>query len=69
MGSVRERKTSSGKIIFDAAVRCRGGRFSYRTFARRTDAKLWVQETEINVRKGQFINQHESETPGAVMRR
>jgi integrase len=52
MGTITERRTGKGKIVFDAAVRRRGCKKTYRSFTRLTDAKDWIQEMEYKIRAG-----------------
>lgn len=55
MGSIDERKTKSGKIVYDASVRRRGQKKIYRTFLRLTDARNWMLDTESDIRNGRYL--------------
>jgi len=49
----RERKTGT---VYQADVRIHGFPRQKKTFKRLTDAKLWAQQTEASIRKGEFQN-------------
>jgi len=53
MGYIRERDLSDGSKRFYAEVQLKGGgpRLTA-TFNRKTDAKLWIQKTETELRCG-----------------
>ena len=56
MGTIQERKKSkSGKISFTATVRMNGQTIT-KTFDTRTEARFWMNETELDIRKGKHIN-------------
>lgn len=61
MGSITERKTNQGKIVFDAEIRRRGYPTAYKTFKRRTDARCWLQDIESSMRAGSYTPQAESQ--------
>ena len=52
MGSIYERPTKNGKVVYDASVRRKGTKKIYRTFQRLTDARNWVLDTESDIRHG-----------------
>lgn len=55
MGTIQERKRKNG-TVYRAMIRIKGLPEQQKTFRRRTDAKLWVQQTETAIRKGEFQN-------------
>jgi hypothetical protein len=60
MGTIIEVKTTKGKTAYDAEVRHRGHPTLYRRFYRRIDARMWIQDTESNLRSGRHIPQTEA---------
>ena len=54
MGSIRERKGSGG-LIYDAQIKRRGFTTLYKTFTRKTDAKMWIRDTEAEMSTGRYI--------------
>ncbi len=61
MGTIRERKTGKGKIVYDAAVRRFGERPIYKAFDRKIDAKDWIQEMETRLKSGEKVTRTEAE--------
>jgi len=61
VGTIEERKTNKGKLVYDASVRRRGSRKIYRTFERLTDARHWVQDSESGLRAGHYFPQSEAQ--------
>jgi integrase len=61
MGSIKERKGRGGKTVYYAEVKRRGFPAAYRSFARLTDARQWIQDVEHNVRSGRYISQVEAQ--------
>ncbi len=61
MGTINEKKTKRGKVVFDAEVRRTGQRSLYKRFNRLTDAKAWVQDTESSLRSGRAFAQTEAQ--------
>jgi integrase len=55
MASIEKREREKG-TVFKAVVRIKGFPVQRKTFSRITDAKLWVQQTEASIRKGEFQN-------------
>ena len=60
MASIRERIDADGKKTHQAQVRVKGYPPQTRTFATRTDAKRWAQQTEVDIRSGLHIRQSQS---------
>jgi integrase len=60
MAHIQERKTKDGKSHFRVQIRLKGYPITSGTFERRTDAKLWVQQTESAMREGRFFKTSES---------
>ena len=54
MGTIKKRETNKGKFVFDATVRRKGLPSTYKTFKRLTDAKLWIQDIESDMRAGRY---------------
>jgi integrase len=61
MGAIRERTTGKGKTVYDAEVRRQGQRSLYKSFARITDARMWVQDMESGMRSGRQFAQTEAQ--------
>jgi len=55
MANIQKRERKNGPI-FRAQVRIKGFPEQSKSFRRLTDAKLWVQQTEASIRKGEFQN-------------
>lgn len=55
MAWIKERKTNGGEIRFKAVIRLKGFPTQTATFRRKTDAKLWVQQTEAAIREGRHF--------------
>ncbi len=56
MGTIQERKRKrTGKTSYTATIRMNGQKIT-QTFDRKTDAKLWINENETQIRKGKHIN-------------
>lgn len=60
MAHIQERKTKDGKSHFRVQIRLKGYPITSGTFERRTDARLWVQQTEAAMREGRFFKTSES---------
>ena len=52
MALIQSRPTKGGKPAFRVRIRVKGCAEVSATFARRTDAKLWAQKTEADIRAG-----------------
>ena len=51
-----EKRERPGGTYWRARVRIKGFPAQQKTFSRKTDAKLWAQQTEAAIRKGEFKN-------------
>lgn len=60
MGSIQRRKTKEGTFYFTAKIRRRGHPHLFATFARKTDAKAWVDQEETKIRQGIHLDYNES---------
>jgi integrase len=60
MAYIQERKTNDGKTHFRVQIRLRGFPICSATFERKTDAKLWAQQTEAAMREGRYFKTNES---------
>ena len=55
MAMIEERKTPTGALSYRARIRLKGQPEANGTFARRTDAKRWIQATESAIREGRYF--------------
>lgn len=55
MGWINKRERKKG-TVYRAVVRIKGFPQQQKSFTRLTDAKMWVQQTEAAIRKGEFQN-------------
>ncbi len=53
---IQERRTSDGTITYRAQIRVRGFPHRSKTFTRKTDAKNWIQGTEVAIRDGTAVS-------------
>ena len=60
MACIFERKTKDGETRYAALVRVKGYPRQTATFSRKTDAKLWAQQTESSIRSGKYFSQAEA---------
>lgn len=60
MAYIQEGKTDDGKTHFRVRVRLKGFRVTSATFDRKTDAKLWAQQTESAMRDGRHFKTAEA---------
>ena len=60
MAYIQERKTDDGKIHYRVQVRLKGYPTTTATFERKTDAKLWAQQTEAAMREGRHFKTTEA---------
>lgn len=60
MARIKERKNKDGKIRYTAEVRLKGHPPASATFERKTDARLWIQQTEAAIREGRYFKTTES---------
>ena len=56
MGTIFKRKSSDGKLSYTARVRKRGFPALSATFSRLTDAKAWVEQEEVKIRQGIYLD-------------
>ncbi len=71
MAYIQERKTDNGATHFRVQVRLKGHPTATATFDRKTDAKLWAQQTEAAMREGRHFKTAEAKkhTLGALIDR
>jgi integrase len=55
MATIQKRKRATG-TVYRVMVRIKGFPEQQKTFSRLTDAKMWAQQTEAAIRKGEFKN-------------
>lgn len=60
MAAIQERKKRDGSVSYRAQVRLKGHAPQVASFARKTDAKLWAQQTEAAIRQGQHFGTNEA---------
>lgn len=60
MASIQERKDKDGKIRYRVQVRVKGYEAQRATFERKTDARLWAQQTEAAIREGRHFKTTEA---------
>ena len=60
MAYIQERKDKDGKTHYRVQIRLRGHPTTSATFERKTDAKLWVQQTESAMRDGRHFKTAEA---------
>ena len=60
MAYIQERKTDDGKTHFRVQIRLKGYPTATATFERKTDAKLWAQQTESAMREGRHFKTAEA---------
>jgi len=60
MAYIQERKNETGRIQYRVQIRLKGFLTTTATFARKTDAKLWAQQTESAMREGRHFKTAES---------
>ena len=60
MAYIQERKTDDGKTHYRVQVRLRGYPTTTATFERKTDAKLWAQQTESAMHEGRHFKTAEA---------
>ncbi|SCA62546.1 Shufflon-specific DNA recombinase [Chlamydiales bacterium SCGC AG-110-M15] len=59
MASINMRKTKNG-VRFRVQIRLKGSPTICATFDRKTDARKWVQETEMAIREGKYFKESKS---------
>ena len=60
MANIMERLTADNKVKYTARVRVKGFPQQTATFDRKTDAKLWMQKTEAEIREGKYSSRAKS---------
>jgi integrase len=60
MAVIEERKGRDGKTVYRVRVRVKGYPEHSATFSRKTDARLWAQETEAALKLGRHLPQKEA---------
>ncbi len=60
MATIQERKDKNNKIHYRVMVRIKGADPQQATFERKTDAKLWAQQTEAAIREGRHFKTAEA---------
>lgn len=55
MARIQERKRKDGSSSFTATIRIKGYPIETATFDRKTDAKIWIQQTETAMRQGKHL--------------
>ncbi len=60
MATIQERKKKNGKTTYTATIRVKGYPPMTATFDRKSDARLWVQEHEPEMKKGKHIKDYEA---------
>lgn len=60
MARIKERKNKEGKTKYTAEVRLKGHPPTTATFERKTDARLWIQQTEAAIREGRYFKTSET---------
>lgn len=60
MATIEKRTTNDGSTSYRAKIRLRGFPAQSATFARLTDARMWVQQTEAAIREGRYFKTSQS---------
>jgi integrase len=60
MATIHERKNKTGQVKYTVEIRIKGHPPQSATFERKTDAKLWAQKTEADIRAGKHFGITES---------
>lgn len=68
MGSIEKRTLKDGRIAFYCKVRLKGSRPRAANFTRLTDARLWIQRTEADIKRGRFIKDTRTTVAEAIDR-
>lgn len=55
MAYIEERRDAEGNIRYRVLIRIKGFPSQSQTFSRKTDAKIWAQQVETEMRNGRFI--------------
>ena len=54
MANIQVRITADNRIMYTTRIRIKGCPHQTTTFARKTDAKKWIQKIESNIREGKY---------------
>lgn len=60
MATIQERKGREGKTVYRVQIRIKGTPIQRATSERKTDAKLWAQQTEADIRTGRHFKSTEA---------
>lgn len=60
MASIKTRKTKDGKTRYYVQVRLKGHDPECASFERLTDARKWIQDTEVSIREGRHFKTNEA---------
>ncbi|MBT6272604.1 MAG: tyrosine-type recombinase/integrase, partial [Chromatiales bacterium] len=60
MASIQERRAKDGTVHYRVQIRLKGHPVLRQTFRRKTDAKLWAQQMEADIRKGRAVPTNEA---------
>jgi len=60
MATIEKRTTNDGSVSYRVKVRVKGYPIETATFARKTDAGTWAQQTEADIRRGKYFKNSES---------
>ncbi len=55
MATIEERKNDDGSVAYRVKIRLKGRPQVTETFARKTDARIWAQHTESELRRGRLL--------------
>lgn len=55
MATITTRTGKDGKLTYRVRVRLKGHAVQSATFARKTDARKWIQDTESAIREGTVL--------------
>jgi integrase len=60
MASIEKRTTKNNKVVYRVKIRLKGFPAQTATFERLTDARKWVQQTEVAIREGRHFRTSEA---------
>lgn len=60
MATIRTRKDSKGNISYHVQIRIKGYPTQTKTFERKTDAKIWANKIETEIRTGLYLPETQS---------
>lgn len=60
MANIQQRRGADGSVSYRVQIRLKGHPPEHATFARKTDAKIWAQQTEAAIREGRHLVVNES---------